>query len=83
MFPFNLSDFVTVDEVGDVNDLPCSPSPDVTTETTGVPDVQGTQSSVLQEDTEVRTFLSNHKCKQSEVEVQCNNLSIRSPQKKH
>ncbi|XP_034543401.1 zinc finger protein 638-like isoform X2 [Notolabrus celidotus] len=26
-FPFNLSDFVTVDEVGDVTDLPDSPSP--------------------------------------------------------
>uniref|UniRef100_A0A1A7XJ61 Matrin-type domain-containing protein n=1 Tax=Iconisemion striatum TaxID=60296 RepID=A0A1A7XJ61_9TELE len=25
-FPFNLSDFVTVDEVGDVADLPCAPS---------------------------------------------------------
>lgn len=25
-FPFNMSDFVTVDEVGDVTDLPCSPS---------------------------------------------------------
>lgn len=32
-FPFNMSDFVTVDEVGDVTDLP-SPSPDVPTETT-------------------------------------------------
>ncbi|KAG8014972.1 RNA-binding protein 20 [Nibea albiflora] len=34
-FPFNLSDFVTVDEVGDVNDLPNSPSPTVPMETTG------------------------------------------------
>ncbi|TKS69402.1 Zinc finger protein 638 [Collichthys lucidus] len=34
-FPFNLSDFVTVDEVGDVNDLPNSPSPTVPIETTG------------------------------------------------
>ncbi|XP_068582772.1 zinc finger protein 638-like isoform X1 [Cebidichthys violaceus] len=33
-FPFNLSDFVTVDEVGDVNDLPSSPSPSVPMETT-------------------------------------------------
>ncbi|KAM6941936.1 uncharacterized protein PEZ65_003905 isoform 4-T4 [Lycodopsis pacificus] len=33
-FPFNLSDFVTVDEVGDVNDLPASPSPSVPMETT-------------------------------------------------
>lgn len=24
-FPFNLSDFVTVDEVGEVADLPCHP----------------------------------------------------------
>ncbi|KAG7235857.1 hypothetical protein INR49_002054 [Caranx melampygus] len=32
-FPFNMSDFVTVDEVGDVTDLP-SPSPDVPMETT-------------------------------------------------
>ncbi|KAM9363183.1 uncharacterized protein ABDE67_013971 isoform 2-T2 [Symphorus nematophorus] len=31
-FPFNLSDFVTVDEVGDVTDLPSSPSPMETTE---------------------------------------------------
>uniref|UniRef100_A0A1A8DYW7 Matrin-type domain-containing protein n=1 Tax=Nothobranchius kadleci TaxID=1051664 RepID=A0A1A8DYW7_NOTKA len=30
-FPFNFSDFVTVDEVGDVADLPCAPS--LTTET--------------------------------------------------
>ncbi|XP_010752501.2 zinc finger protein 638-like isoform X1 [Larimichthys crocea] len=34
-FPFNLSDFVTVDEVGDVNDLPTSPSPTVPIETMG------------------------------------------------
>lgn len=34
-FPFNLSDFVTVDEVGDVNDLPNSPSPTVPIETMG------------------------------------------------
>lgn len=27
-FPFNMSDFVTVDEVGDVTDLPLSPSAD-------------------------------------------------------
>ncbi|XP_034749834.1 zinc finger protein 638-like [Etheostoma cragini] len=34
-FPFNMSDFVTVDEVGDVTDLPCSsPSPSVPMETT-------------------------------------------------
>ncbi|XP_070778079.1 zinc finger protein 638-like [Enoplosus armatus] len=33
-FPFNMSDFVTVDEVGDVTDLPCSPSPAVPMETT-------------------------------------------------
>uniref|UniRef100_UPI0037E98A03 zinc finger protein 638-like n=1 Tax=Semicossyphus pulcher TaxID=241346 RepID=UPI0037E98A03 len=33
-FPFNLSDFVTVDEVGDVTDLPSSPSSDVRMETT-------------------------------------------------
>ncbi|KAM8879355.1 uncharacterized protein AB9W97_014755 isoform 2-T3 [Spinachia spinachia] len=33
-FPFNLSDFVTVDEVGDVNDLPWSTSPCVPMETT-------------------------------------------------
>ncbi|KAM7009668.1 uncharacterized protein LKV04_001604 [Tautogolabrus adspersus] len=33
-FPFNLSDFVTVDEVGDVTDLPASPSSDVPMETT-------------------------------------------------
>ncbi|XP_045903071.1 zinc finger protein 638-like isoform X1 [Micropterus dolomieu] len=33
-FPFNMSDFVTVDEVGDVTDLPCSPSPTVPMETT-------------------------------------------------
>lgn len=33
-FPFNLSDFVTVDEVGDVADLPHSPSPAVPMETT-------------------------------------------------
>ncbi|XP_072239753.1 uncharacterized protein [Leuresthes tenuis] len=32
-FPFNLSDFVTVDEVGDVTDLPLSPSPTVPMET--------------------------------------------------
>nr|XP_040043536.1 zinc finger protein 638-like isoform X2 [Gasterosteus aculeatus aculeatus] len=32
-FPFNLSDFVTVDEVGDVNDLPSSTSPSVPMET--------------------------------------------------
>lgn len=33
-FPFNMSDFVTVDEVGDVTDLPRSPSPTVPMETT-------------------------------------------------
>ncbi|CAK6971659.1 uncharacterized protein LOC128366986 [Scomber scombrus] len=33
-FPFNLSDFVTVDEVGDVADLPNSPPPAVPMETT-------------------------------------------------
>lgn len=33
-FPFNMSDFVTVDEVGDVNELPCSPPPAVPMETT-------------------------------------------------
>ncbi len=33
-FPFNMSDFVTVDEVGDVTDLPGSPSPIVPMETT-------------------------------------------------
>ncbi|KAA8594410.1 hypothetical protein FQN60_011545 [Etheostoma spectabile] len=34
-FPFNMSDFVTVDEVGDVTDLPgSSPSPSVPMETT-------------------------------------------------
>nr|XP_046255786.1 zinc finger protein 638-like isoform X2 [Scatophagus argus] len=32
-FPFNMSDFVTVDEVGDVTDLPCSPSPTAPMET--------------------------------------------------
>ncbi|XP_070710695.1 zinc finger protein 638-like [Pempheris klunzingeri] len=31
-FPFNMSDFVTVDEVGDVTDLPCPPSPTPPTE---------------------------------------------------
>ncbi|XP_053275287.1 matrin-3 isoform X2 [Pleuronectes platessa] len=35
-FPFNLSDFVTVDEVGDVTDLPRSPSPVIPMETTEV-----------------------------------------------
>ncbi|XP_071360149.1 zinc finger protein 638-like isoform X2 [Trachinotus anak] len=35
-FPFNMNDFVTVDEVGDVNDLPSSPSPDVPMKTTEV-----------------------------------------------
>lgn len=33
-FPFNMSDFVTLDEVGDVTDLPRSPSPTVPVETT-------------------------------------------------
>ncbi|XP_034398430.1 zinc finger protein 638-like isoform X1 [Cyclopterus lumpus] len=33
-FPFNLSDFVTVDEVGDVNELPSSPPSSVPMETT-------------------------------------------------
>uniref|UniRef100_A0A3B4Y3M2 Matrin-type domain-containing protein n=3 Tax=Seriola lalandi dorsalis TaxID=1841481 RepID=A0A3B4Y3M2_SERLL len=37
-FPFNMSDFVTVDEVGDVTDLPRSPSPVVPQET-----IDGTQ----------------------------------------
>ncbi|KAM6939621.1 uncharacterized protein FYW49_008509 [Xenentodon cancila] len=32
-FPFNMSDFVTVDEVGDVTDLPHAPSPTVPMET--------------------------------------------------
>lgn len=32
-FPFNLSDFVTVDEVGDVNELPSFLSPTVQEET--------------------------------------------------
>lgn len=33
-FPFNMSDFVTVDEVGDVSDLAPSPSPVISMETT-------------------------------------------------
>lgn len=33
-FPFNMSDFVTVDEVGDVADLPSPPPPSVLMETT-------------------------------------------------
>ncbi|XP_059190582.1 zinc finger protein 638-like isoform X2 [Centropristis striata] len=33
-FPFNMSDFVTVDEVGDVTDLPSPPPPSVPLETT-------------------------------------------------
>ncbi|KAM7418332.1 hypothetical protein PAMA_015789 [Pampus argenteus] len=36
-FPFNMSDFVTVDEVGDVADLPLSDSPDIPMETTDAP----------------------------------------------
>lgn len=32
-FPFNMSDFVTVDEVGDVADFPDLPLPSVPTET--------------------------------------------------
>lgn len=32
-FPFNMSDFVTVDEVGDVADLPLPPSPTAAMET--------------------------------------------------
>ncbi|KAM7393529.1 hypothetical protein PAMP_020392 [Pampus punctatissimus] len=36
-FPFNMSDFVTVDEVGDVADLPHSASPDIPVETTDAP----------------------------------------------
>ncbi|XP_026215735.1 zinc finger protein 638-like isoform X2 [Anabas testudineus] len=34
VFPLNMSDFVTVDEVGDVTELPSSPSPTVPMETT-------------------------------------------------
>ncbi|XP_026158859.1 zinc finger protein 638-like [Mastacembelus armatus] len=33
-FPFNMGDFVTVDEVGDVTDLPYAPSPPLPMETT-------------------------------------------------
>lgn len=32
-FPFNMSDFVTLDEVGDVADLPLPPSPTTAMET--------------------------------------------------
>lgn len=35
-FPFNMSDFVTVDEVGDVADLPLPPSPTTAMETAQV-----------------------------------------------
>lgn len=41
-FPFNMSDFVTVDEVGDVTDLPCSPSPTVAAD----PTQEDTSSSI-------------------------------------
>ncbi|XP_054461246.1 zinc finger protein 638-like [Anoplopoma fimbria] len=46
-FPFNLSDFVTVDEVGDVNDIPSSPYPSVPMETTE--EGEDAPSSVQQE----------------------------------
>lgn len=46
-FPFNLSDFVTVDEVGDVTDLPSSPPPTVPMETTE--ERQDAPSSVQQD----------------------------------
>lgn len=50
-FLFNMSDFVTVDEVGDVNELPCSPPPTETTEegednpTSVAPDTAGVHSA--------------------------------------
>lgn len=47
-FPFNMSDFVTVDEVGDVTDLPRSPSPAVPMETTeGEEDAPGVRFSSI------------------------------------
>ncbi len=59
-FPFNMSDFVTVDEVGDVTDLPCSPSPAVPMATTeGGEDAP---TSVQQDAAEVHfSFYISHK----------------------
>lgn len=47
-FPFNMSDFVTVDEVGDVTDLPSSPTPSVPMETP-TEEVEDASTSVQQD----------------------------------
>lgn len=54
-FPFNLSDFVTVDEVGDVTDLPSAPSPSVPMETT-----EEEAPASVQEDAEEVHWSRNH-----------------------
>lgn len=50
-FPFNMSDFVTVDEVGDVNDLPCAPM-----ETTEEEEEDGAHQSAQPDATQVQTL---------------------------
>lgn len=55
-FPFNLSDFVTVDEVGDVTDLPRSPSPTVPIET-----AEESAPTSDQKDAEAVKYLINQK----------------------
>lgn len=55
-FPFNMSDFVTVDEVGDVTDLPRSPSPTVPMET-----AEEDAPPSVQSDTEAVQYFINHK----------------------
>lgn len=61
-FPFNLSDFVTVDEVGDVTDLPSAQSPSVPMETT-----EEDAPTSVQEDAEgvhcPRNHVSLHCCR--------------------
>lgn len=61
-FPFNLSDFVTVDEVGDVTDLPSAQSPSVPMETT-----EEDAPTSVQEDAEgvhcSRNHVSLHCCR--------------------
>ncbi|XP_029912492.1 zinc finger protein 638-like [Myripristis murdjan] len=48
-FPFDMGDFVTVDEVGDVADLTSSPPPSVHMDATGKEEEEGTSTPVQQD----------------------------------
>lgn len=53
-FPFNMSDFVTVDEVGDVGNLPLPPSPTTAMETS-----QEDPPTPVQKDTQMVLYLTD------------------------